>query len=145
MKSHFVYLIEHFLLWVPGDLFHAVMLRKYFMHMRVNFFWWHYNKFTIYVASQNYSKTFHFLLLPSDSLKWNDTQKMKCTYMLLSIVISRKCEKCHFSHLREEFRWNSEKEVQIVINLQNRKKLLLMPAIDNIFLAVRNLHQVKAF
>ena len=34
-KSHFVYLIEHFLLRVPGDPFHAVTLPKYFMHMRV--------------------------------------------------------------------------------------------------------------
>ena len=37
-KSHFVYFIEHFLLWVPGDPFDAVTLRKYFMHMRVNYY-----------------------------------------------------------------------------------------------------------
>ena len=35
-KSNFVYLIEHFLLCVPGAPFYAVKLQKYFMHKRVN-------------------------------------------------------------------------------------------------------------
>ena len=35
-KSHFVKLIEHFLLWVPQDPFHVGKLRKCFMHMSIN-------------------------------------------------------------------------------------------------------------
>ena len=36
-KSNLILLIDHFLLWVPGDPFHTVKLQKYFMHRRVNF------------------------------------------------------------------------------------------------------------
>ena len=39
-KSHFVYLIEHFFLWVPKDPFHAVKLQKYFMHISVKGWSW---------------------------------------------------------------------------------------------------------
>ena len=34
-KSHFVYLMEHFLFWIPRNPFHAVKLQKYFKHMTV--------------------------------------------------------------------------------------------------------------
>ena len=34
-KRYFVYLIEHFISWVPWVSFHAVTLQKYFMHMIV--------------------------------------------------------------------------------------------------------------
>ena len=34
-KNHFILLFEYFLFWISGDPFHAVILQKYFMHMRV--------------------------------------------------------------------------------------------------------------
>ena len=37
-KRHFVYLIDHLYFWVPGDPFHAVTLRKHFMHMKIKSF-----------------------------------------------------------------------------------------------------------
>ena len=37
-KNRFAYLIEYFLLQIPGDPSHAVMLQKYFIHLSVKSF-----------------------------------------------------------------------------------------------------------
>ena len=52
-KSHFVQLIEHFILWVLGEPFHSVTLQKYFLYMRVKI---------VFVLTQGnaLSQRFHF-------------------------------------------------------------------------------------